>query len=187
MRAIRKMPAMMALAMWAFAVPHAMAQTNRTDSAEVLRTWYRLSLELVRHTPTQSPPVASRAFAYLGVTAFEAVASGSDDLNSLAGQLNELEGAPPRETGETYDEAVVVEVAMASAVKALFGNTGPTGQRAIAAIERKLGAAISAGIAAVVAARSAAYGEAVAAHILKWSQGDGGAVASLGCGRGLVA
>ena len=56
-------------------------------------------LELVRHTPTYSPPVASRAFAYLGVTAFEAVATGSDELQSLAGQLNGLQAAPHARAG----------------------------------------------------------------------------------------
>ena len=62
------------------------------SAEQVLRTWYKLVLELVRHTPTYSPPVASRAFAYLGVTAFEAAASGSGELQSLAGQLNGLHG-----------------------------------------------------------------------------------------------
>ena len=66
---------------------------ERPGAQEALLNWYRLVLELVRHTPTYSPPVASRAFAYLGVTAFEAVASGSDELQSLAGQLNGLDAA----------------------------------------------------------------------------------------------
>lgn len=43
---------------------------------DVVQTWYRLVLELVRHTATYSPPVASRAFGYLGVAGYEAVASG---------------------------------------------------------------------------------------------------------------
>ena len=43
---------------------------------DILDNWYKLILELVRHTPTYSPPVASRAFAYIGVTAYEAVAGG---------------------------------------------------------------------------------------------------------------
>ena len=54
----------------------------------VLATWYNVLLNLVRHTATYSPPVASRAFAYVGITAYEATASGNDKLQSLAGQLN---------------------------------------------------------------------------------------------------
>ena len=69
--------------MWFGALGAATAQTNATKAEEVLHTWYNLALELVWHTPTYSPPVASRSFAYLGVTAFEAVATGSDELQTL--------------------------------------------------------------------------------------------------------
>jgi hypothetical protein len=34
---------------------------ERPPAVAVLDTWYRLALELVRHMPTYSPPVASRA------------------------------------------------------------------------------------------------------------------------------
>ncbi|MDP9137825.1 MAG: phosphoesterase PA-phosphatase, partial [Pseudomonadota bacterium] len=143
------------------------AQTNAIAPEAVLHTWYKLSLELVRHTPTYSPPVASRSFAYLGVTAFEAVASGSDELRSLAGQLNGLTAVPQRAPGQTYDDAVVLRAALASAVRNLFGNTGPTGQRVMASVEEKLRAAVSPALPADVVARSEAYGEAVATHVLE--------------------
>ena len=66
----------------------------RPSPNEILQTWYGLILKLVRHTPTYSPPVASRAFGYLGVTAYEAMASGTMELRSLSGQLNGLSGVP---------------------------------------------------------------------------------------------
>ena len=150
------------------------ASASRPD--EVLRTWNQLVLELVRHTPTYSPPVASRSFAYLGVTAFEAVASGSPEMQSLAGQLNGLTPAPQREAGKTYDEAVVLQAALAFAAQNFFENTGPTGQRALASLEAKLRTKATAGLPADVAVRSEDYGRAVAKHILAWSQDDGGAV-----------
>ncbi len=52
--------------MWFGALGAATAQANATQAEEVLHTWYDLGLELVWHTPTYSPPVASRSFAYLG-------------------------------------------------------------------------------------------------------------------------
>ena len=131
-------------------------------SVEVLRDWYKLALALVRHTPTYSPPVAARTFAYLGVTAFEATASGDDELLSLAGQLNGLKPTPQRAPGETYDEAMVLDAALAAVVGNLFSNTGPTGQRAMAALADKLHAEVSAALPADVAARSETYGRAVA-------------------------
>lgn len=178
MKTVRQMLAtMMVVAItWFGALGAATAQANTMQPQEALRTWYKMSLELVRHTPTYSPPVASRSFAYLGVTAFEAVATGSGDLQSLAGQLNGLTPSPQREAGQTYDEAVVVQAAMAFAVQNLFNNTGPTGQRAMAALEAKLREDVSKELPADVVARSEAYGRSVAEHILAWSQEDGGAV-----------
>ena len=85
------------------------AQAGSVGADKVIRDWYRLVLELVRHTPTYSPPVASRAFAYLGVTAYEGLASGDRTLTSLSGQLNGLTPVPQREAGLAYDEAVVMQ------------------------------------------------------------------------------
>jgi PAP2 superfamily len=165
----------MVAAAWFGAQGAVAAQPNTMQPQEVLRSWYKLSLELVRHTATYTPPVASRSLAYLGVTAFEAVAAGSPDLRSLAGQLNELQAAPQRKTGKTYNEAVVMQAAMSFAAGELFSNTGPTGHHAMAALEAKLRADVSKGVSGKVVARSEAYGRAVAQHILAWSRGDGGA------------
>ena len=64
---------------------------------DVVQTWYRLVLELVRHTPTYSPPVASRAFAYLGVTAWEVTASADPaHRRSLCGKDMHLLHQPLR-------------------------------------------------------------------------------------------
>lgn len=156
------------------AVPSARA--GDSSAVDPIRDWYRLTLELVRHTPTYSPPVASRAFAYLGVTAFEALATGDERLVTLAGQLNGLEPLPSRDGGPAYDDAVLVQAAMAEVVRDLFANTGPTGQRAIAAFEKKLRARAADGIDAETVARSEAHGRAIAGHILAWSRTDGGAV-----------
>ena len=146
------------------------------DAGDGLRRWYHLVLRLVRHTPTYSPPVASRAFAYLGVAAYQAVASGSASLISLEGQLNGLTALPRRTPGESYSDAVIQHSVMATAVRAFFGNTGPTGQRVMTATEKKLRTDAQAGVAEDVIARSIAYGDALTAAIIAWSETDGGAV-----------
>lgn len=174
---MRKLLFTVVLAMMWFGVLGApIAQANAMKAEEVLHNWYNLGLELVWHTPTYSPPVASRSFAYLGITAFEAVASGSDELQTLAGQLHGLKPVPQRETGKTYDEAVVMQAAMAFAVQHFFENTGPSGQNAMSKLEANLREKVSAEVPADVLARSEAYGHAVAGHVLAWSQDDGGAV-----------
>ena len=156
-----------------FAVAPALAQAG--EAGPVMRQWYKLVLELVRHTPTYSPPVASRSFAYLGVTGYEVVASGTPDLTSLAGQLNGLTALPKRPR-MVYDEAVVMQAAMAVSVRALFGNTGPSGQQAMDRMEAVLTAQVAEGVPQAVVDTSAAYGRAIAQHILDWSTSDGGAV-----------
>jgi hypothetical protein len=143
---------------------------------EVLFNWYTLLLNLVRHTATYSPPVASRAFAYLGVTAYEATASGDDHLQTLAGQLNGLKDLPQREKGKAYDEAVVMNAALDAAIKDFFANTGPSGQHVMAAHSKSMKAETAKGVAPDVAARSAAYGVKLEQAILNWSKSDGGAV-----------
>jgi PAP2 superfamily len=168
--------AMVVVLAWFDASGALSAQTNTPQPEAVLRSWYQMALELVRHTPTYSPPVASRSFAYLSVTAFEATATGSSGLQTLAGQLNELRPGPQRAAGEAYDEAMVLHAAMAFATRELFNNTGPTGQRAMAALEKKLRGEVTAGLPVDVFTRSEDHGRAVAAHILAWSQDDGGAV-----------
>jgi hypothetical protein len=152
------------------------AAAGEDDGGAILRRWYHLVLRLVRHTPTYSPPVASRSFAYLGVAAYQAVASGSTALISLEGQLNGLSSLPAREAGQTYSDALITHCVMASAVKSFFGNTGPTGQRVMALTEKKLKEKALAGVPEDVAQRSLAYADALMAAILAWSETDGGAV-----------
>jgi hypothetical protein len=144
-------------------------------SAEtVLLDWYKMTLALTRHTATYTPPVASRAYGYVGVAAFEALASGSDKLQTLSGQLNGLSEMPKRDSGRVYDEAVVLESAMSLTVHSLFDNTGPTGHRAMDALEAKLDASTTDGVPTDVWARSKSYGIAIADRILTWAWEDGG-------------
>ncbi|MEO8244464.1 MAG: vanadium-dependent haloperoxidase [bacterium] len=164
------------LAMALTACP-AMANTRADLATQALQSWYRLMVELVRHTPTYSPPVASRAFAYLGIGAYQALETGDPDhMTSLVGQIKTLTAPPAREPGAVYDDAVILQAELAMSAHFLFSNTGPSGQGAMAARERKLAALVAEGLPQDVVDRSVTFGQAVAAHILDWSKDDGGAV-----------
>ena len=145
----------------------------RPTPEAVLDARYRLVLDLVRHTATYSPPVASRAFAYLGVIGYEATASGRADLVTLVGQLRDLKTLPKREVNATYDEAVVLVAALSSALWRFFDNTGPTGQRAMTAMDAKFTPTVVAGVPADIVARSDAFGRALTAAVSDWADGDG--------------
>jgi PAP2 superfamily len=149
----------------------------RDEVAEkVLGTWYKLALELVRHTPTYTPPVASRTLAYLGVAAFEALASGDRGLRSLVGQLNGLAALPDRAPGQGYDTGVILNAVLDPLIHAFFANTGPTGQHAMQTLTARLAGQAAEGVAADVVAASRSYGATLAGAVLNWSRGDGGDV-----------
>lgn len=143
---------------------------------EVIQDWYKMTLELTRHTATMSPPVASRAYAYIGVTAYEIVASGSDELQTLAGQLNGLTALPARDAGQTYDTGVALDAGLGAIINDLFGHTGPIGHHALESLEAQLVAELSDNLDSATVRRSQDYGRAVAAKILDWSRNDGGDV-----------
>lgn len=137
-----------------------------------MRGWHELVLRLVRHTATYSPPVASRAFGYLGVATYEALRAMRPGLQSLAGQLNQLAALPAAPAGNLHGPAVM-NAALSAAVSSLFGNTGPTGQRVLGLMTEKMAAEAAAGADASTLARSIAHGEAVTAHVLAWAETDG--------------
>ena len=152
----------------------ALAASRADVSREVLLTWHKLILELVRHTATYMPPVAARGFGYIGVTAHEALATGNPKLRSLAGQLTDLTPLPPRGEG-TFDEPCVLHAALETAVLTLFSNTGPTGLRAMQKMSEIMGRTASEGMDSDIVERSVAHGRAVGEHVLAWAATDGGA------------
>ena len=155
----------------------ALADSRENVCAQIVATWYRLTLELVRHTPTYTPPVASRALAYIGIGAYEALASGMPDrYASLAGQLTGLAALPRRASGQDHDNAVVLNAVFDVLVHDLFANTGPTGQHAMKTLSERLAAQAATDVSEPVAATSKAYGTELATAILDWSRADGGAV-----------
>lgn len=155
------------------------ARAAEPDSArEVLTTWYRLALELIRHTPTMTPPVASRALAYLGIAAHEALVGGGHGTATLAGQLTGLAPLPRRDGG---DDAVILDSALGALARTLFANTGPTGQRALGRATERLAATAAEGVDPATVDPGRRHGEALAAALLAWAATDGGAeIANLG-------
>ncbi len=154
----------------------ALTSASAATPQGVFTNWYKLALELVRHTATYTPPVASRSFAYMSIAAFEATASGPSSLKSLNDQIQGLPLAPKREAGKTYNEAVVMHSTMQTMVENLFSNTGPTGHHAMDAFSKKMASDVTLGAKKDVVKRSEKFGRKIADSILKWSMDDGGAV-----------
>ncbi len=142
-------------------------------SAEVPTAWFDLSLGLVRSASGFSPPVASRAFAYAGLTLYEAVVPGMNRYCSLGRVFRGLDGLP-RHRDERYDWEATANAALASILRYLIPTAGATEQAALDELEDRFERRLSRRLPPDVLARSKRRGRQVAAEIFAWSQGDGG-------------
>jgi PAP2 superfamily len=101
--------------------------------ATVPTAWFDLALELVERTPGYSPPLASRAFGYTGVTLYEATVPGMDGYRSL------LPNMPAAGRNEAYDWSLVANAALAEILRSLFPTAPAAQQSALVALEARLG------------------------------------------------
>jgi hypothetical protein len=146
--------------------------------ADVATAWFTLALTLVRDTPGFSPPVASRAFAYSGLTLYEALVPGMPGYRTLAGQLKELNPAPePPE--EVHHWPTVANAALASIVRRLFPTSPAERQADVDALERRLAREYRGAVPPGVFRRSVSRGRSIARQVFDWSRTDGGHAAYL--------
>jgi hypothetical protein len=133
--------------------------------AEVATAWFDRALALVRTTPGYSPPVASRALGYTGITLYEALLPGMPGFRSLG-----VPGVPSTGRNAAYDWSAVANAALASILRALFPTAPATELAAVDALEAGL---VPSGPSGVLE-RSAARGRETATAVFEWSRSDGG-------------
>lgn len=141
------------------------AEAAAIDEPELLHTAVKKLTDVMIHD-IFSPPQASRVYAYASVAAYEAVAPGTPELATLAGQLNELEPGPqPPDNIEASLAGVHAFLRVAEAM--VFSETELTAYRD--AVHERFRTAFS----PEVVQQSIAYGDAVAEHVLAWIHEDG--------------
>ncbi len=139
-----------------------------TYDAEVPLAWFRLSFDLTRDEGLFPPP-AARAYAYAGVTLWEAVAPGVPGGHSLAGQLNGLADVPaPR---HELHWPTVVNTALAGIMQRFY--TTPASRQAIRELEHTFQDRFRNEISGRLFGHSVAHGQRVAMAIWQWSRSDG--------------
>jgi hypothetical protein len=143
-------------------------------SAQVPAAWFDLSLDLIRSATGFSPPVASRAFAYAGLSLYEAVVPGMGGYRSLARPFEDLDGLPAARPNETYDWATAANAALASILRSLVPTAGADERAALDALEAHFEGRFRRELSPAVFGCSRRRGREVAAAIFAWSRGDGG-------------
>lgn len=156
------------------AQPQAGSLPASAFSSDLARAWFDLQLRLVTRTWGFSPPVASRAFGYTGVTLYEALVPGMPGYQSLAGQLNELGEMPRPAPDQPYHWPAAANSALAHITRLLFPTAHAANKAAIDELYERFARQFQAEVENDVFVRSAKYGEMIAAVIYEWSMSDGG-------------
>lgn len=150
------------------------AQTASNYASDVAVAWFDLSMKLVRETPGFSPPVASRAYGYLGVTLYETVQPGMAGYQSLVGELNDLERLPKLGGPVNVHWPVAANAALASLTRRLFPNATPENLAVIDALEAHLNQQYKKEVDDATFWLSTVWGRSVARAVYIWSLSDGG-------------
>ncbi|MEQ8673801.1 MAG: vanadium-dependent haloperoxidase [Aggregatilineales bacterium] len=154
----------------------AVAQGRSADQypSDIAIDWFELQLELAQSTPGFTPPVVSRAFAYSGVTLYEAVVPGMPGYQSLAGQLNGLNDLPQPIAGVEYDWRVVANRALYEIVHYMYFNTSEENFAKMEAVYHEWHDILSNEVEPAVMEASLTQGRVIANAILIWSLADRG-------------
>lgn len=154
-------------------------RTADAYSAAVATEWTSLALSLTQQTPGFSPPVASRAFGYLGLALYESIVPGMPGYTSLAGQLNELSSLPVAQPDEPLHWPTVANASMAMMTRMMFSNATPENKGRIDQLERSLPLKYGQDFdpntyTPEIINRSDSFGKLMAMAIMTWARTDGG-------------
>jgi membrane-associated phospholipid phosphatase len=154
-------------------------RTADTYSAAVATEWTSLALSLTQQTPGFSPPVAARAFGYLGLALYESIVPGMPGYTSLAGQLNELNSLPVAQPDEPLHWPTVANASMAMMTRMMFSNATAENKGRIDQLERSLPLKYGQDFdpnsyTPEIINRSDSFGKLMAMAIMTWARTDGG-------------
>jgi membrane-associated phospholipid phosphatase len=185
--ALRRKAASFVLALHAACISPTQAQTTPSTSAPppsaysaaVATEWFQLALTLTQQTPGFSPPVASRALAYLGLALYESTVPGMPDRRGLAGQLNELSSLPWAQPDEPLHWPTVANASMATMTRMMFPTASAENKARIDLLERSLPLKHQQdfnpiAITPETSNRSESFGKLMAMALMTWARTDGG-------------
>ena len=154
--------------------PSVTSKSTDTYSAEVATKWADMDLKLIRASTGFTPPVASRALGYAGLTMYESVVTGIKGNQSLKGQLNGLKTLPEPEAGKEYNWAISANAGQLFIAKNLWPTASDVAKKTADSLATALRNSLTESSSKEIIERSEAFGEAIAKAIFEWSKTDGG-------------
>ncbi len=142
-------------------------------SNDVATHWAALQLKITKTTAGFTPPVASRAYGYAGVTMYESVVPGIPTRKSLVGQLQGLTTLPQVESGKTYNWALSANASQAAILRSLYPTTSAANKATIDSLETAIQTSFK-DADETINQRSTEFGKKIADALFEWSKTDGG-------------
>lgn len=149
---------------------------TEVQDAQIAHDWFDKFRFLTKNCAGFTPPVASRAFGYAGVTLYETVVPGMLQYQSLQGQLQDMPKITAPDLTLEYNWAIASNAAMAYVAKNYYANMSNTLFADVQALEDKYYTALSEknSLSQATVDRSKKWGQEVARIVFEWSKTDGG-------------
>ncbi|MBL7815083.1 MAG: vanadium-dependent haloperoxidase [Saprospiraceae bacterium] len=146
------------------------------QDAQIAHDWFDKFRFLTKNCAGFTPPVASRAFGYAGVTLYEAIVPGMPQYQSLQGQLQDMPKISTPDLTLEYNWAIATNAAMAYVAKNYYANMSNSLYIDVVKLEENSNIQIREkyGISDATFERSKKWGQEVARVIFEWSKTDGG-------------
>lgn len=144
--------------------------------SDMARSWVNLLCRVVKTTEGYYPPMAARAFGYMGVTLYEAVQPGIQGSKSLSTVLNQYDASkhPKMDATKEYNWALSANAAMAQQMRNFFKNINPRNLASVDSLEAYNVKVYETNEKKEVVDNSIAFGKSIAAAIFEYAKTDGG-------------
>ncbi len=152
---------------------HCLAQNVSNYSAQIPNQYMDFALKLTVETSGFTPPVASRAYGFLGMTMYEALVHGIPSQVSLVNKLYQFTSITQPSTLSNYHWPTVVNNALAMVVDSLWSNASSTNKDSLHAIKDYYNLQSQGQLSNQVYDFSKSFGEAIALDVFAYSKTDG--------------
>lgn len=145
----------------------------RSYDSEVPVRYFDYSLKLVKQTPGFSPPVAARAFGYMGLTMYESMVTGMPTYTSTKNVVFGFDQVTSIDSNANYHWPTVANNAMATIIDSLFRTATQVNKDTLLMIRNEYNQVFEYQLDPQVFLDSKNYGIAIAQDVFNYSRTDG--------------
>ncbi len=157
---------------WSWAALDQSKKSADEFPSDVASAWFELLYDVVKAQATPPPP-ASRIYGITAVALYESIVAGTEEHQSLVGQLNGLTSVPQPKKNKKHHWPAVANAVLANTIRGLYPTISQPSLNAINNLEQSFASQYQMVVPKPEYQRSVAHGQAVATAILGWAATDG--------------